>query len=268
MQKLIEEGLTVGSADEWFQFWMDHWEKFDSLYRARCVLYRDAFATEDELTRVIERSSALCGTAIAERWPPLSGEIQSASEAARNACEMSATFKPLSSKDLRIIDLECAQILGSSLSWFVIALSSLRSLSSTGAHSWNDSRMADLLFHLVKETASAATRMASAGAALRNVDPENLIVVEATISAADDGFGYVATLSPLHLETCGETAEEMRYLVREAVRGYFRAEKKNGTLSEALEELEISGEAEHVAVSLYVREGDVTALSDVLILSL
>lgn len=262
---MIVEGLEARSEGEWFQFWMDRWERFASLHQARRVLYRAAFATDQELSSAIEQSGVRCGEAASERWPQFSEGMQSALESIRGACELAATFKVLPSKELRVIDLECAQILGASITWFDVAISSL---CSPSARPEIGSEVSDLLFMLVRETSSVAVRMASAAAALRDVDPAGLLLVEATISPADDGVGYVATLSPLDLETCGETAEEMRHLVKEAVRGYFRAEKMRGTLAESLAELSITGEAAHVAVSLYVREGDVTALSDVLNLSI
>ena len=57
------------------------------------------------------------------------------------------------------------------------------------------------------------------------------LILHGVIARAADEIGFTASVFELDLETCGETQAEMAIRLQDLVRGYFRAERRRGTLS-------------------------------------
>ena len=72
----------------------------------------------------------------------------------------------------------------------------------------------------------------------------NMQEISFTVHVFREAAAFVAHVPELDLSTCGDTAEEARRNVRDAVRGFLEAAEELGTLAEVLEE------------SGYTRDGD------------
>lgn len=264
--ELVTGGLFAKTKDDWYAYWTR--DRIVAFERANALLSSaidSAFESADERRQVIERGNAACISKITTRLGHLVGDIDKAEDRIREACDIIDGCDMLPDPKLRGVDSDCAVRLSMTITWYGIAINSL-----TVAADRDDvpAFLVEMFTRLVKGGSMLALRTAQYAADLRSLAPSALLVLNAFIQPADDGYGFVGAVEELNIETCGETQEEMRSLLVKTVSGYFRAEKARDGLRETLSMFRVEGASDHLLVSLYVREEGESRFADIFKVSL
>lgn len=264
--ELVTGGLAAKTVDDWYEYWARN--RFLAFARANASLSSAidaAFESVEERRQVVERGNAACVSRIAKRLAHLSEDIDAAEDRMRKTCDIIAGLDMSPDPKLRGVDSDCATRLAMTITWYGITINSLAVAAEQDSV---PSFLVDFAVSLAKACSTVALRTAHSAADLRSMNPSALVILNASIHPADDGFGYVGEVNELNIETCCETKEEMWSLIVKTVGGYFRAEKARDGLRETLSKFQVNETSEQLLVPLYVRDEGKPRFVDILKVSL